>query len=360
MVVCGAECGEEGDCFDEAKQESVPVYIIPSLVRDVSIVKDLRALYCITRLIRRERVDIVHTHTSKAGIIGRFAAALSDVRAVVHSPHGHIFGKDANIPGVTGHPLQQRLFYYLERMSSSLARRIVTLTERNKIEHIKLGLAPAAKLSVLHNAVDIDKFSKAAARRKGVREELGYGESDIVIGIIGRLTTEKGHASLLEAVCKLAGRNGNIRLLIVGGGPLLIELEETVCKLGIEKHVIFLGVREDVPELVAASDIIALSSFYEGLGIVLLEAMAAKKPVVATRVGGVPEIVIDGKTGILVEPNNPEEMADKLGRLADDESLRRKLGETGFENVRENFNVPVVLEQLENIYGEILKWKNAQ
>jgi glycosyltransferase involved in cell wall biosynthesis len=353
-IVCGPESGSEGDCFEDARRHGVPVHIIPSLVRDISPVKDLKALLNMIDILRRTRVDIVHTHTSKAGVLGRFAAAISGIRAVVHSPHGHIFGKDANIPGVTGRPLRKAFFYFLERAAAPQARKIVTLTARNRNDHIALGLASPSKLSVLHNAVDVDCFEAAKPKRDAMRAELGYEPDDCVIGIIGRLTSEKGHKSLLEAFCTVSKKMPKVRLLVVGGGPLRGELERAARELELDDCVRFLGVREDVPELMSASDIVALASTYEGLGIVLLEAMALGKPVVATRVGGVPEIVVGGETGLLVGPNDPQAMADAIERLARDENMCARMGNAGKKRVQESFTMPIMLKRLEKLYEDVL------
>lgn len=357
VIITGPRDSEGDTLIERAMELGLDVRVVPALVRDVHPKKDVSALFKLFRLIRGLEPHVVHTHTSKAGILGRLAARLAGVPVILHSPHGHIYSKNARIPGVEGRGARRRFFWNMEKFTNSFTDRIVTLTDKNAREQATLGLGPACKFLAVHNGIDPDVFAFDDSLRKKTRRELGITESAFVCGMVGRLTAEKGHGGFLDAACVLREKRPDARFLIVGDGPLKKDLADSCSQNGLDGSVLFLGQREDVSCLLAAMDVLVLPSLYEGLGVAALEAMAAGLPVVANNVGGVPEVVLHGKTGILVPPGRNEELARALISLASNSELAKRLGDSGLMRVREFFTADLMVKRLENIYTSLLKRK---
>ncbi len=347
-LATGTETGSEGSLLEEARSCGLPVHEVPELVREPSPAADLGALWRLAGLVRAGRFDVVHTHTSKAGALGRLAAA--GCAAIVHSPHGHIFDPQAKIPGVHGHPLRMRLFYAVERLASLATDRIVTLTELERQELIALGIAHPARCVAIHDAVDPGRVQDLAAAYATTRAAFGMAEGAPLVVSVGRLAMEKGHAYLLDA---LAGLDG-VQLLVVGDGPERAALEMRARSLGLDRRVRFLGVREDALSILALADACALPSLYEGFGIVVLEAMALGVPVVASRAGGLPEVIRDGETGLLVPPADPAALAAALRRVVLDRALSRRIADKARDAVRLSYDLPKMIDRVESLYDRVL------
>ncbi|MBI4229550.1 MAG: glycosyltransferase family 4 protein [Planctomycetes bacterium] len=347
----GPETGSEGDYRSLAASLGIPVLGIPHLVRDADPARDLLALGEIVAALARGRYHVVHTYTSKAGILGRAAARLCGVPAVVHSPQGHVFASGGSIPGVSDRPLLRRVFYAVERVSTAWTDRILALTAPDAAEQIALRLAPAGKVDVIPNPVPDEFFLPMDAR--AARSALGADGAPL-LGIVGRLAAEKGHRFLFGAVRRLARDLPGTRLAVVGDGPMRFELEASVREAGLDGRVVFAGLRDDVHRILSGLDVFVLASSYEGQGVVLLEAMAAGVPVVATRVGGVPGVVRDGTDGLLVPYGDEEALAGALRRVWSDRALRERLVESGRERARA-FAAGRIAADLGNLYRRVLK-----
>lgn len=347
-LATGVETGREGELLSRAKELGLKVIHIPSLVREVRPARDLAALFELMRVIATGRYDVVHTHTSKAGLLGRVAAKLAGVRAIVHSPHGHIFAPLANIPGVSGRPVMKKIFYWVERVAARFCDHIVCLSENEKRELLGMHLAMPGRVSVIRNAVDVAALREAAGRN--CERKLRLPASSFVIGVAGRLTAEKGVSVLLTAMKEVLVRVPGARLVIAGDGPERAALEQQARDLGIADAVDFLGMRTDLPRVLATLDVFVLPSLYEGFGLVLLEAMAVGTPVIATRVGGVPEVVEDGVTGLLVPPADPGKLAKAILRLERDAELAETLVKGASLRLQSNFDLPRLVDTFEQLY----------
>ena len=326
---------------------------IPELVRQISPVKDIKALFKIYALIKRGCFQIVHTHSSKAGILGRVAAKLASVPILVHTPHGHVFY------GYYG-PVLSHLFLLLERIWAKFTDRIVTLTEKGKQEHIQLKVATPEKFTIVPSGVQLENFLNVQEPSSALRQELGISSRDRIVGSVGRFVPIKGYRYFLEAAKEVLGQQSDVLFLLVGDGPLEKELKAFAEALGIAPRVVFAGYREDVAEMIALMDIFVLPSLNEGMGKVLVEAMAEGKPVVATKVGGVPELVSDNLTGILCPPKDSCAMAEAILKLLRDRELARRMGEEGRRRVYPRFDAKVMVEKIEGLYRELMRQKVAQ
>jgi len=300
-LVHGSFDEDEGTLLPRADQLGVRRVCIPALRRPVSPWHDVVAVWRLYRFFRAERFHLVHVHTSKAGLLGALAARLAKMYGVVYSPHGHIFYRAAAIRGVSENSVKLVFFYWLRRLAERLAHRVIALTAEDKAEQVALGLAPAAKYVVISNGVDPSRFSSVGDCSR-LRRRLGLGNAFPVIGTVGRLSGEKGQEHLVDALPKILEHFPQAKLLLVGDGPAREALTARVAQSGLEDHVVFCGMRGDVPQLLSIMDVFVLPSLYEAQGIATVEAMAAGVPVVATAVGGVPGIVEDGRNGLLVPP----------------------------------------------------------
>ncbi len=307
-VVSGPEEGSEGSILPEmrAMGGGLEVTLLPSLGREVNPWRDAAALAALARHFARSGSSLIHTHTSKAGLLGGLAARLAGVPAVVYTAQGHIFAGQGAVPSVTDRPGMRPLFMALRRLAEGCSDRVVALTPADLEEQVALGLAPREKYAVIPNGVDPEPFSHLPSKAEA-RRALGLpAESSLVI-TVGRLSPEKGQDVLLEALAAIP--DPSIQVVLVGDGPLRASLEARARQPDLAGRVHFLGLRKDVPDCMAAADLYVLPSRYEAQGMVVVEAMMASLPIVASRVGGVPGILEHGVTGILVPPADPIALA---------------------------------------------------
>ena len=276
--------------------------------------RDVMATMELMRIMRRGDYDVIHTHNSKAGFIGRLAAHLLGHPAIVHTIHGFFFQERT--------PSWQRgVFTALERRAAHWTHAAISISRVLAEWTKEVGVEYRCPMWTIYSGIEFEEFLRPIDRR-AIRHCLGIDQSRLTIGIVSKLWEGKGHADLLRAFAILHERGHNPQLLIAGDGPLRPDLERLARDLGIAAHVTFTGLRQDIPEVTDAVDIATLPSYFEGMGRVLLEAMARAKPIVATTVGGIPEIVLDESTGILVPPGQPAQLATALERLIGDEPLR--------------------------------------
>ena len=353
----GPDLGAEGDFFAEARAAGVEPVVVRSLHREISPGADLAALVWLVKYLRRERIEILHTHTSKAGFLGAVAARLAGTPVVVYTPHGHIFGEGARIPGVEGRG-RRAMLLRLRRLAERWSDRIVALNQEDLEEQVALGLAPREKYVVVPNGIDLGVYESSAngQGRDEVRADLRIRGRTPTVAVVGRLTTEKGQDVLIRALARLGGRRAPV-LLIIGGGPEEAALREMCRSLGVEERVRFLGVRTDVPVLLRGADIVVLPSRYESGGLALMEAMASGLPVIASDVGGVPDLIRDGEEGLLVPPGDPEPLADAIHRVIYNPRLAGRLAAAGRAKVRRDHTIDRTATILQGLYAKLLTEK---
>ena len=350
-LVYGSFSEEEGTLVPRARRLGVRLVVIPELQREVRPWLDAAALLKLTSFFRRERFDIVHTHTSKAGLVGTLAARFAGVRPVIYSAHGHLFYRSAAIRSVSGSLLKLALFYVLRVIAEAAADKVVALTESDKAEQVALRLGPERKYVVINNGVDLSMFLEPKQQRaRSLRRELGLAKVFPLVGNVGRLSGEKGQACLIEAMGIVRERFPQVKLLLVGDGHARADLESTVERLGLREAVIFAGIRDDVSDLLATMDIFVLSSLYEAMGIALVEAMASGTPAVATRVGGVPGIMRDGEEGLLVPAGDAAALAAAVCRLAQDPDAARSMARRAQERAKTDFRIETMVAEHVRLY----------
>ena len=351
-LAVGPTQGPRSRMEERARQRGVRFVQVRHLVRPIRPLRDLCALQALWRLMRQERFHIVHTHTSKAGLLGRMAAWLARTPIVVHTPHGHVFY------GYYGTRLT-RLFVWLERWAAHWTDRIVALTAQDAEEHIDFGIGPAEQFAVIHSGVDFGPFDMPGCGREQTRRLLGLDAQGVVIGTLGRLTAIKGQADLVRAFAIVYRQVSDAWLLLVGDGEERDDLASLAGDLGVLDRVVFAGWRDDIAAVLRAMDIFALPSLNEGMGKALVEAMYAGLPAVATAVGGVPKLIDGGRNGLLVPPQRPDLLGAALLELARDQGQRDRLGAVATASAR-SYSAARMVEKIIALYEELLREKGIE
>ena len=333
--------------LEKARRQGVDIVRLPALVRRLHPFHDAVALLALWRMIKKETPDIVHTHTSKAGILGRWAARLARTPVIIHTPHGHVF---------YGHfaSFFSKLFLLSERITAPITHYLVALTRGERDDYRALRLFSDDRMHIIHSGVDIAAFLETGGNCTALRRELGLPEGATVVGSVGWLLPVKNPEGLLEAMIPLLRSRPDLFLLYVGQGDLAPTLERKAVEAGVDGRVVLAGWRGDIPEVMRALDVFVLPSLNEGMGRVVVEAMASGKPVVAADVGGIPDMVRNGETGFLVDPRDPGAMRAAIEKLIDDPTLRAAMGEKG-RKAALPFSLPAMMYKIETLYASATK-----
>lgn len=310
------------------------------LERAISPLKDILALFEIFNYIKMHKIDIVHTHSSKAGVVGRWAAALSGAKAVFHTVHGWSFNDFQ--PAV-----MRWIFIGLERFNARFTRKIIVISESDRKKGLENRIGSKGHYILIRYGID---KSPLMIKDPTIRAELGIGGGDLVVGTISCFKPQKALGDFLELACLIRNTLPQTRFLMVGDGALRRQLEEKISNRGLGGNVILTGWRRDISRVLSAMDIFVLTSLWEGLPISAIEAMAAGVPVVATHTGGIGEIVEEGKTGALAPCQDITSMLEKVLPLLRDETLRKRAGQQARESVRDRFNVADMIRESDALY----------
>ncbi|MEO0536520.1 MAG: glycosyltransferase family 4 protein [Cyanobacteria bacterium P01_A01_bin.123] len=335
--------------FSRAQESADSFHSLPHLERAIHPIKDLQALFAIINLLRREKFDVVHTHSSKAGILGRIAARVTGVPVVVHTIHGFPFHDFMSA-------FKRQFYTILERSIRSFADFYITVCELNRQQAIALKLIYPEASQTVYSGISFAKLDRPSdARVTKLRLNISDGWQTIVM--VGRLDQQKSPSYLIDALAKVVRQYPKTLLLLVGEGELRSRLEAQTQHLGLMEQVRFLGSRDDVPEILKIADVFALSSLWEGLGRAMTEAMLLGKSVVVPEIYGIPEIVHHHQTGLLFAAGDTQQLANHLIYLLQHPDVREKLGKNAQKLTRERFDAAVMVEQIEAIYDKLLSQK---
>ena len=343
--------GEESMEF-VADAKGVSIEVIEELGRSISPLRDARAVIRLAQLIRRDRPTILHTHTAKAGAVGRAAALLAGGARppiVVHTFHGHVLRGYFNRVATFG-------FRTLERLLARMTTKLIAVSPEVRDDLVRLGVAPAEKFAVIRLGIELDqRVCSSDDQRTETRRVLGLGRGEpFVVGWVGRMTAVKRTDLVVRVLRALVDRGVDARLLLVGDGPDREALERLAHDLGVVKRCLFLGYQEDVARFYDAIDVLLLPSVNEGTPVSVIEALAAERPAVATRVGGIPDVVRDGVDGFLVDSDEPDALAERLAELAADPLRRAAMGEAGRARVLERYAVDRLVDDVDALYRQLL------
>jgi glycosyltransferase involved in cell wall biosynthesis len=350
-LVAGSLARGEESMARVSEQRGVKVIALDDLHREVAPLNDLRAIVHLAKLIRRERPDILHTHTAKAGAVGRVAALLSGSARpaiIVHTFHGHVLRGYFN-------PVTAFAFRLLERWLATFTTALIAVSPEVRDDLVRLGVAPARKFAIVRLGIQLDeRIGADAGARAETRRILGVSKDAFVVGWVGRMTGVKRTDDVLRALKGLVDRGIDAYLCLVGDGPDREHLERYAHELGIVRRCLFLGYQDEVGRFYQAIDALILPSTNEGTPVSVIEALAAERPAVATRVGGIPDVIRAGVDGFLVEVGDAEALADQLAVLARDPALRAEMGADGRANVLERYAVERLVDDVDVLYRSLL------
>jgi glycosyltransferase involved in cell wall biosynthesis len=350
LLVTGPAVGPEGSLIERGRAGGVALEVVPELRRSIDPWHDLIAYRRLRRIVADFRPDVVHTHSAKAGILGRAAAARLRVPAIVHTVHGAPF-----------HPYQNAIAREFncrcERWAAGRCHALVSVSNAMTDLLVAAGVAPREKFVMIRSGLEVDPLLAADTQRQRIRRELGFRDEHIVVGKVARLFHLKGHEYLLRAAPAIVTARPEVRFLLVGDGVLRKQLEADVARLGLSEHFLFLGLAppERIPELLAAMDIVVHTSLREGLARVLPQALIVGRPVISYDIDGAREVVLDGQTGLLLPPRSVEPLADAILRLAADRELRARMGAEGRRLFTDAFRQDRMVEELRRLYERLLK-----
>lgn len=331
----------EGRLAQKARELGMAVHCIPKRFRG-----DPLPLWRLRQVIRRHRVNVVHTHMISGNVYGRIAARL--VPGTVLITTLHYIDRDA-LPFLP--PLLQRLFFDGDIRMSEMCDRIITTSKHMYRQLVDRGLTESKLVNIL-NGIDVDSIEVAGVWAHGLRSELGVERDVPIVGIVGRLVPVKNHALFLRVARRVIDRGARARFVIVGDGPLREPLRALSRELGLDEHVVFTGFRSDVMRLLTAFDVCVLTSNSETSAYGVSEPMAAGRPVVATAVGGIPELIDQGVDGWLCPPHDAAALADKVCALLENPAEAARMGERAARKVREQLSLDRMLDQTEDLYRE--------
>ena len=346
------------DCYtswEERSRESADsLFLLPDLQRAVALKRDKRALDQLTALINEQKYDVVHTHCSKAGLLGRIAARRAGVPVIIHTCHA--FGWQVAEQPHAGwarrcaNAGKRWMYLQLERYAASLSDALITVAELNKQDAIKRRLAPASKITTIYSGIRLPRL-QAPPNRNALCRELGLSPERPIIGTIGRLCPQKAPLDFVTAAKSVLQKRPEVQFVMLGDGPQAQQLEQAI---GDESRIKMLGFREDGPQIVGIFDVFALSSLWEGLGRALTEAQILGVPSAATTVDGIPELITHGDTGLLSAPGAPSGLAKNILWFLDHPEEAKAIGRRAQHRVVPAFDAEQMVEQIHKLYDRLL------
>jgi len=348
MLVTGPAVGPEGELLERARREGVPTLVLPDLVRRISPRHDIGAFLSLCGAIHGFRPDVVHTHSSKAGVLGRLAARLLRVPVIVHTIHGLPFHPYQN-------PHLNALYILLERWCARYSDKLITVADAMTRQALAARIGRAELYRTIYSGLEMEPFLRDYDRAK-VRKKYGLSPADMVVGKIARLSDLKGHEFLLEAFQEVAEAEPRAKLLLIGDGWKRRMYERQVAESGLSGRVVFAGLirPDEVPAAIHAMDLVVHTSLREGLARVLVQALVSGVPVISYDVDGAREAVVPEETGVLLAPGEVRGLAAAILRLLADPELRHRFGGAGRSRLAPLFDVKVMVARIEEVYEELL------
>jgi len=355
LLITGDSLGPEGNLLDRANATGLPVKRIPSLIRNISPRHDVRAYFEIKRALQEFRPDVVHTHSAKAGLLGRRAASGLRIPAILHTVHGAPFHDYQSA-------LPRRFFIACEKYAARHCHHMISVADAMTDLMVQANVAPQEKFTTVYSGMEIEPFLNSAPLRDEVRHELGFEPHHVVIGKIARLFHLKGHEYVIEAAQRIVRQCPDARFLWIGDGLLQDRYVQQIREANLTEyfHLVGLVPPSEIPRLISAMDVLVHTSLREGLARALPQALLSGKPAVSFDLDGAREVVIDGSTGYLIPPGDVDQLASRLLRLIEDPALRQTLGEQGRAHAQPLFSHQTMTHQLREIYQQLLRNANVR
>ena len=350
-LISGIDRGKEGELLSRAR-ETANLIVVPELVRSINPFSDLVSFWKLYRLIKKGRYHIVHTHASKAGVLGRLAAWLAGTPIIVHTLHSLVFHEYQPW-------LVNRAWWLAKKICAPVTDFYISVSEIIVKKAIAAGIAEPERFRTIYSGMELDWFLDAKFDAAKVREEFGIPLDAPVVGKIARLFPLKGHDQLMDAAPEIVKRVPSVRFFLIGDGILLEQLQKRAREYGILENFVFAGLidRERIPEMISAMDVVVHTSLREGLARVLPQSLAMGKPCVSFDIDGAPEVVIDDKTGYLVKAFDNIGLADRITHLLENPELRQTMGENGRRHVDPNFRTEKMVADIAEVYEMLLARK---
>lgn len=340
FLICGG-----GGILDAAAEKSLRVFKLKSLVREISPVKDLIALIMLFRILKKENPDIVHTHSSKAGILGRIAAKMAGIETVIHTIHGYGFNETQKFP-------VKYLYIYIEKFCAFLTDKLIAVSKEDIKKGLHYGIAKENKFVLIRAGID-EIFFKEPLIDGQFKKNLLKDEKLKAVVTVGPFKPQKNLSDFIRAAAIVCKENSGVVFLMVGDGEQRGKIEKLSLDLGVKDKILFLGWQSAIFNILHSCDIFVLTSLWEGLPCSAVEAMRCLKPVIANAVDGVKEIIKDGENGFLIEPYNYQKTAEKIKTLLKDDALRLKMGRAAADSINEEFNIAYNVKQQEALYKRL-------
>jgi glycosyltransferase involved in cell wall biosynthesis len=346
-LVTGPQTGPEGSLYDAVRAAGVPLIVLKELRRNPNPLLDVQAVMALRRLFKQNRYELVHTHSGKAGFVGRLAARLSHVPVVVHTIHGPSFYRYQN-------PLGNWIFTFAEQLAGAWTTQFVSVADAMTEQYLAAGIGTPSQYQTIHSGVQMDAFL-CAQPDPALRASLGIAETDCVVGKVARLFRLKGHEFLFKAASRIVGAVPNVKFLLVGDGVYRERFEREATRLGLREHFVFTGLvsPQEIPRYMALMDVLVHLSLREGLPRSLTQALSCGKPVVAFDVDGAREVCRDGETGFLVRVKDADGVAEAVIRLLQDKVLAHRMGAQGRELVRGKFTEAGMVREIDELYRRL-------
>lgn len=350
-IITGFSPSGEGSMHTISGGMNIPVLTFPNLKRNISPLRDLMIIYQLYRYIKKTKFDIVHTHSAKAGVVGRIAAWLANTPIVIHHNHGKPYHRFQKL-------FTRELYKFIEKLSSLICDKIVSVTYTIVEEMVADNIAPRDKFHVIRSGFDISHFSNYDKSKDAMlKEKYGVSDNDIVIGKIARFSVLKGHIYLLQAFEKIAQIIPNAKLVLIGDGEYKEILMKFINEHKLNERIIFTGLiwPNEIPALISILDLVVHTSLLEGLPRVFVQSMLIGKPVITFDLDGAHEVIEDGKNGYLVEPKNVDMLTEKILNLVSDVTKAREFGDYAKSNIKDDFSIDAMVENTHKLYQELLK-----
>jgi glycosyltransferase involved in cell wall biosynthesis len=347
-LVTGPPLGPEGSLLDRARRSGLDLRLLDSLRRSIDPWRDWVSYRSLVGMLRELQPDVVHTHSSKAGILGRAAAARAGVPVVVHTVHGSPFHAYER-------PWRNRFYIAAERWAAWRTTAFISVSDAMTDQFVAAGVAPREKFTTIYSGMEVEPFLNPPRSRDDVRRELGYRDSDVVVGKIARLFELKGHDDVIDAASKVVRAHPHARFLFVGDGIWRERLQNRIHAAGLAQHFRFAGLvpPERIPELIHAMDVVVHCSLREGLARVLPQALISGKPAVSYDVDGAREVVLPDRTGFLIRPRDVAGLTDALGQLVDSVELRTRMGAEGRRRFTDQFRHDQMADRILELYARV-------
>lgn len=337
FLICGC-----GGILDEETKAKIKVIFVKDLVREINPVKDLKALYSIYKILKKEKPNIVHTHSSKAGIIGRFAAKLCGIKNIIHTIHGFSFNDTQSF-------LKKNLFIFLEKAGAKISKYLIPVSTENITKGLDNHIGKKEQYNYIRLGIDIENF-KNFKDEPNLKKELNIDEKDFLVTTIGPFKPQKNLPDFIKTAKNISEKDNRFKFVIVGDGVLKPEFEKMIKDYNISQNISLIGWRRDISNILNSSDFFVMTSLWEGLPISTIEAMCCGLSPVVNDVDGQREIIKDGFNGFLIKPHDIKSIEEKILLLAKDTELKNKMSDNAKKSIDYTFSIDHMIKQHERLY----------